>query len=67
VGETRLTPTTQTQIAKDALLRGSPGIDNVEWVFRPSPITGRFEPNPVLQNALSRAGIGWSLDFGGFP
>lgn len=61
VGRTSLTATTRSQIAKDSLLLRNGQVSDVEWVFSRSGVTGQVGPTGPLADALSKAGIPWSL------
>jgi len=61
VGRTSLTATTRSQIAKDSLLLRNGDVNGIEWVFSRSGVTGQIGPTGPLADALSKAGIPWSL------
>jgi hypothetical protein len=61
VGRTSLKATTRSQIAKDSLLLRNGQVTGMEWVFSRSGVTGQIGPTGPLADALSKAGIPWSL------
>lgn len=61
VGRTSFTAATRSQIAKDSLLLSNRQVTGVEWVFSRSGVTGQVGPTGPLADALSKAGISWSL------
>lgn len=62
VGRTSLTAVTRSQIAKDSwLLQNSDDITGIQSVFSRSGVTGQIGPTGPLADALSKAGIPWSV------
>jgi hypothetical protein len=61
VGRTSLTGATRSQIAKDSLLLQNGDVNGIQWVFSRSGVTGQIGPTGPLADALSKAGIPWSL------
>jgi len=58
VGYQSFTPTIQKQIAKDSELFNNGRVDDVQWHFFKSPVTGLGGPSAPLRNALQQNGIG---------
>jgi hypothetical protein len=51
------------QAEKDAwLLRNSPNVNGVSWVFTRSCVTGKAGPSKPLAQALDHAGIQWWIE-----
>ena len=58
VGYQSLTPTIQTQIAKDSELLNTDAVQGVTWHFFQSPVTGLRGPSAPLRSSLQQNGIG---------
>lgn len=57
VGYQSLTPSIQLQISKDAELLNNGAVNDVNWHFFQSPVTGLGRPSQPLLNALQQNGI----------
>ncbi len=62
VGRTSLTKVIKEQIAKDKWLLENEKVEEVQWVFSRSAVTGKSGPTESLQDALDKADIPWTTE-----